>query len=661
MGNGTKLGIDRVTPVVDFTSADFTSINEDLTNYAQSEFSDRWTDFNADQYAVVFKELVAYLGDLLSYQTNATVREAFAATAVRRQNLVNIGKPFGATIPGPGAATVDITATLDPLGAYPFNITQTGNSFSNGDNDDEVFFYPTADITGVVYGTGTVTIPCTEGQYFDDLLIGVSNNAADQTWQFPHLSVVESSIVIRVAAAAWTKVTNLVNSSSTDTHYMIVQNDYGQTFAVFGDGTFGSIPGSGSEIRADFSVGGGTRGNLSSATITNIVSSHANITAVTNASGSSGGSNAQTLKQARNSIPNAISTLERGVTTADYAALAVAVSGVEKAIAVSGYPSGSRIIALYIAPTGGGAPSSSLLNTVLTTLETQKMVTNRLRAYSPTYRTMRLSLLIHVNSAYVATEVEKKVRYQLLNTAGTGLLNFSQLGFMGLDSDDNLIFSQTNLQDEFSSLEGSGVRRVEIKRMDVLPAATEKEGGNTGDGTVNTITTNTLQRRRQYLIKLQSATEYAVYERIVGFATRLTDTAIIDDDKIFDDEGVASYSGYEVIPDIDKPSTVASVASASDQSINLAGGSSGYSLTQIGVEYALYNPTPTIVTVGSAFTTADGSVSFTVTAGATPFINGDYFTLDIYPHVGDIQLRTKEYPSLTDANFETRTSGGTNT
>jgi hypothetical protein len=55
---------------------------------------------------------------------------------------------------------------------------------------------------------------------------------------------------------------------------------------------------------------------------------------------------------------------------------------------------------------------------------------------------------------------------------------------------------------------------------------------------------------------------------------------------------------------------------------------------------------------------ADGSVRFTLTAGATPFISGDSFTIEIYERSQDLVLREDEFPRLQNVNFVTRTSGG---
>jgi hypothetical protein len=660
MGNGTDLSVNRITPVADFTSQDFDSIKADLESYAQAKFSDRWTDFNEDQFAIVFSEMLAYLGDLLSYQVNAVIREAFAATVIRRQNLTNIGKPFGVVPGGPEAATVSLELTLDPAGAYPFTVGQANHSFSNGSNDDPVYFYPVTDTLVPVYpGGGTVTVLCNEGEYYSDALIGVSSLLPNQTWQFPQLNVIKSTIEVFVAAALWISVTNFVNQSATAQVYRILQTDEGQTFAVFGDGVFGIIPGAAAEIRASFAVGGGTRGNLNKDIITTVIQADANVLSVTNPDKSSGGADEQDFNVAKNSIPLSLSSLQRGVTTADYGNLALEVVGVAKAFSSAGFPAGARVIRVFVAPAGGGAPTDVLKNAVSVYLFDKKMVTNRIRVFGPTYKLIRLSLLVHVAASYRANVVEQTVRDSIINDLGSGQLDFSQLNFQGIGQDGKLQLASTVLQDYFASLSTEGVKRVEILRMDVTPQAREKSGGNTGDGTISDtdIITNTRQRRRQFIVSLTSATTCEVFERIIGYASSLTDTVLTDDEKIFEEEGIVSYSGYKIQPDIDN-SLLADVASASGQEITISSGGSLFTLTSAGTEYALFDPIPTSVAVGITFSTPDGSVMFTVTAGSIPFLNGDSFTIDIFPHVGDIRLRKDEYPLLEEAAYTTRTSGG---
>lgn len=664
MSNANDLSTNRSSPVVDYTSVDFDGMKADLISYAQSKFSDRWTDFNDDQFAVVFVDLESYLHDLLHYNMNAIIREAFAATLLRRQNLINYGKMLDFAPSNPASSTVEILATLDAGGAYPFTILPSDTLFSNGNTEgDEIFFVPQNSQVVSAYNAAGVTIPCIEGELFTNQLIGVSTGAANQRWQFPQDGVVDNSISIIVGAETWSRVTNLTQSKSTDKHYKIVFDDEGHVFALFGDGVFGAIPSTSAQIRSTFRVGGGTRGNLNPQTITTKIAGNAAILSVTNPVKSSGGDNAQSMKSARNAIPATFKTLDRAVTTEDYADLAAKVSGVAKTRAAPGLPIGSRTVKLIIAPTGGGQPTSFLKSSVLSTFKLKKMVTNKVRAFGPIYKQIRAHFLLHVNPTFKAGDVNQQVRAGILNTAGSGLLNFAQLDFGAIGKDANgnpeLLLAQTRLQGYFDRLGNIGLDRAEVLRLDVVPQARARDEGNSGSGSIAdaSILVTGKQRRREFFVQLTSATTYVVYERIIGFVSGLTDTTLSDDTKVFENEGIASYAGFRLNP-VRGSSTEAVVTSAAGQNIVVSSQTSLFALTEVGAEYYLYDPNGVLLNVGDTFSSVDGSVRFTLTAGGSPFLNGDAFSVDVFPDISDIRLRSDEYPELLDANFTTRTSGG---
>ena len=665
--SGNDLTTGRGSPVVDFTAGDFDSLRSQMIAYAQAQYSDRWTDFNDSQWAVVFLELQAYLGDLLSYQLNAVMRETFAATATRLQNLQSIGKTYAYEVPNAEAATVDMALTIDPtFVGYPFSITPAANLFSNETTgEDAVTFHPVA--TTVVAGYpvgGVVTVACQEGEYSDDVLIGVSNGQANQRWQFPLQGVLRSSVSLRVGAPAWTRTANFVLSAVGAQVYKLAQTDDGNSYAVFGDGVFGALPLLGAEIRATFSTGGGTRGNLGRNVITRIVSSHSAILACTNPLAASGGAPAPTLRQARNGIPALLSVQNRFVTEPDYAAGALSVAGVAAARARPGYPPGQRVVDVTIAPTGGGVPSAALKAAVLATVgksSTKKMINNRARVYSAEYPRVLFDVLLHINASYRPAEVESVVRAGLLNSAGTGLLNFANLDFEGVrinsSGGEELLLTQTRLQNYFNDLGPVGLDRAEILSLTVSPSARARASGNTGTGTCGSVVLTSRQRRREYAVTLLSATQYSVVERIIGRISTLSDYVLVDEEKTFENEGVASFAGYRLVPHRLSPGYVV-LTGGSGQSLTTVSTASLFALTTVGAEYYVCNPSATVVTVGSQYTSPDGNVRFTVTAGGTPFIAGDGFTLDVYPLIGDIRLRPDEYPALADADFRTRTSGG---
>lgn len=344
MENGADLTVGRSTPVADFTSMDFEAFMADFKEYIIQKYSaERWPSSD-DDLLVITLEGVSYFGDTLSYGMNAAVREAFFATALRRENVAAALRPFGILLPSADSAVVDMELTLDPTAIYPRTLLKEQNQFGNGGTGDSlVIFQPVSDTPIPAYPVGgKIIVPCQEGELFISLLIGVSTGKADQRWQFPQQGIVLDSISVRVGVTPWTPVVSLVTALSTDTHYRLVQRDTGDTFAVFGDGVYGAVPSLGQEIRATFRVGGGRRGNLARDTIKTRLAADAAVLSVTNLENSSGGIDERPLKTSRDLAAADRATQDRCVSAADYAQKAAAATGVAKARVLPSIPLGSR-------------------------------------------------------------------------------------------------------------------------------------------------------------------------------------------------------------------------------------------------------------------------------------------------------------------------------
>ncbi len=659
MSEATNLSVDRNSPVADYLTGDYEGYKAQLISWAQAKYADRWTNFSESEFAVVFLELEAYLGDLNSYQVNSSIRELWASTVIRRANLERIDRPFGITPNPPRSSTVDLLLTLDAGGSYPFTILKSHQFATEGDGETlPVYFSPVQDTVVPSYPVGgTLTIGAQEGEVYVGQLVGVSNGLPGQRWQFPQDSIVLDSVEVTVGAALWTRVSSFFDSIATDRHYRLVFSDDGSLFLIFGDGVNGLIPANASQLRANFRVGGGLRTNVGPGSVTELVSVNSAVIGVTNPLKANNGDDAQPMKQARNAIPATLQTLDRAVANGDYGRLVMkGVPGVAKA---RDEALTNRIVRVIIVPTGGGQPTSVLKSQVSAYLRTRRMANYRPRVQGPTYRDVRIKVLLYVNSNYRATNVEDVARRGVINEAGTGMLDFQQLDFGGetveADGSRTLLLSQTRLQGYFERLHSRGLDRAEILQFDVAPSI-NTPSTNYGNGFVADVTTNGRQRRRDFFVEATSADTYRVQERITGRIYGMSSNSITDATKDFEAES-SSYANYVLIPSVESPGSTVNVVSASGQDIVISNADL-FSLTNEGDDYYLYLNDPATLAMGATYTSPDGSVSFTPTAGTTAFLPGDSFTVSVYPVNCDIRLRQDEYPQLISTNFLTPTAGG---
>jgi predicted phage baseplate assembly protein len=106
--------------------------------------------------------------------------------------------------------------------------------------------------------------------------------------------------------------------------------DPGTGVLTFGDGVNGRIPVAGSRIIAShYRVGGGAAGNVSAGTITALKTALPQVRSVSNLRGSAGGSDAETLEEAKLRAPQLLRTRDRAVAASDFADLAMRTPGVD--------------------------------------------------------------------------------------------------------------------------------------------------------------------------------------------------------------------------------------------------------------------------------------------------------------------------------------------
>ena len=84
----------RVT-TVKYTSRDFSTIKEDLIDYAKRYYPDTFRDFNEASFGSLLIDTVSYVGDILSFYLDYLVNESFLETSIQYDNLVKIGKQMG--------------------------------------------------------------------------------------------------------------------------------------------------------------------------------------------------------------------------------------------------------------------------------------------------------------------------------------------------------------------------------------------------------------------------------------------------------------------------------------------------------------------------------------------------------------------------------------
>ena len=84
-----------VVKTVNYLNKDFNDFRANLIEFAKQYFPNTYNDFNEASPGMMFIEMAAYVGDVLSYYIDSQFKESLLAYAEEKQNVYNIAQSFG--------------------------------------------------------------------------------------------------------------------------------------------------------------------------------------------------------------------------------------------------------------------------------------------------------------------------------------------------------------------------------------------------------------------------------------------------------------------------------------------------------------------------------------------------------------------------------------
>ena len=80
---------------IKYLNKDFSKFRENLIEYAKTYFPQTYSDFNESSPGMMFIEMASYLGDVLSYYTDDTLKESLMLYSEDKQNVVALAEYLG--------------------------------------------------------------------------------------------------------------------------------------------------------------------------------------------------------------------------------------------------------------------------------------------------------------------------------------------------------------------------------------------------------------------------------------------------------------------------------------------------------------------------------------------------------------------------------------
>ena len=106
---------------VNYLNKDFSDFRDNLIEFAKVYFPNTYNDFNESSPGMMFIEMAAYVGDVLSYYIDAQFRESLLAYAEEKRNVYNIAQSFGykPNVTSPSSVVLDVFQTVPALNEKP--------------------------------------------------------------------------------------------------------------------------------------------------------------------------------------------------------------------------------------------------------------------------------------------------------------------------------------------------------------------------------------------------------------------------------------------------------------------------------------------------------------------------------------------------------------
>lgn len=446
--------------LIDFAATDFTSLRDSLISYIKSVYPDDYKYFVESDLGMMFIELAAYMGAVISMKADMLANENYITTAQQRASVKKLLELIGIRMRGPLSAAADAQVTfsnedLSMVSQIVINPSERVLEILSPEDGAQTTYTLYKVVNGLVDSANRTAqiflTPSGEGlgdnkNIFSNLAIqegalvvetgDFAATEGQKTIELADGPVIEGSVEVFLQTntpeteGAYKEVDSVYFASgASDKIFEINYDDFYKATIVFGNGVAGVSPPSDASYSVNYRVGGGTRGNLEKRAINASVVATAKETAyqgtMTNTSKATGGANAETIEHAKKYAPLTFRRQDRLVTLQDYSVFAntfisdFGTAGKATAATRNAYSS-ANTIDIYILEKAGDLQlqkaTTNFKTQLLTAMTEKKMMTDDIVVVDGLIRTLDLVCTIRVDLSQKENEeaVKARVRDKIL-------------------------------------------------------------------------------------------------------------------------------------------------------------------------------------------------------------------------------------------------------
>jgi hypothetical protein len=454
------IALNRRQDLINFAATDFFSLRNALIDYVKAAYANEYKYFVESDLGMMFIELAAYMGAVMSMKADMLANENFLSTAKQRQSVKRLLELVGVRMRGPLSAAADAQITFDSdlttissVNIGPAQRTFEITSPEDGAQTTYTLYKVVNGLVDQANNNATITLdPTSEGlgnekNIFQNLVIQ-EGSLVVETGEFAATEgqktipltdgpVVEGSIEVFITSpnaesqGAYKEVDNLFFASgASDKIFEIVFDEFYNATIVFGTGVAGISPPDGASYAVTYRVGGGTRGNIEKNSLATSVigtdSGNSYEGTLTNTSKATGGANAESVEHAKKYAPLTFRRQDRLVTLTDYSTFAntfISTFGtVGKATAATRNAySSANTIDIYILEKAGDLQlqraTPNFKTQLLEAMNEKKMMTDDIVIVDGLIRTLDLVCTIRIDQEQQENEdsIKAKVRDKVLS------------------------------------------------------------------------------------------------------------------------------------------------------------------------------------------------------------------------------------------------------
>lgn len=291
----------------------------------------------------------------------------------------------------------------------------------------------------------TNTIRATQAITFNDEVLGSSDGTPNQSFTLVNTPVVvlDNPVVVRNSDGSkvtvnslqlevdegsgflgWQQVDDFFSATKNDRVYMLNTNT---GVVTFGDGEHGRVPaaaGPGNIVARVYRSGGGSQGNVGANTLTQIQTYVESVNTVTNYGPATGGTDEETVADAKLRASRALKSNDRAVTGEDFASLAIEAPGanVRRAVALPLYhpnfPDGQipGVVTVVVVPNSldpNPLPNQTTLKAVCVYLDRRRLLTSEVYVAGAVYRKVKIAVQLIVDPGADLATVKNNVQSSL--------------------------------------------------------------------------------------------------------------------------------------------------------------------------------------------------------------------------------------------------------